>query len=111
MSCAKNMAGVIVAATVQRAGRRQRITFAPRLYVTDATAAQRTAIAGLGIALLPEVLCLAELRAKRLVRVLPGHGVFLRYRAQRSLTAAVRTCIEHFSSELPGFDPGAARRS
>jgi DNA-binding transcriptional LysR family regulator len=63
--------------------------------------------------MLPEVLCLAELRARRLVRVLDGYegeagGVFLLYRAHRSLTAAVRTCIDHFLTELPGYDPGSS---
>jgi DNA-binding transcriptional LysR family regulator len=43
---------------------------------------------------------------KRIVRVLEGwegeaSGVHLLYRAHRSLTAAVRTCVDHLLAELP----------
>ncbi len=64
-------------------------------------AARGAVLAGVGIAMLPEVLCAPDVAAKRLVRVLDGYegeigGVYLLYRAHRSLTAAVRTCIERF---------------
>jgi len=90
--------------------RKHKLAFEPRFFVNEFSAAQRAVLAGIGIALLPELLCLADVAEKRLVRVLDGYsgeagGVFLVYRAQRSLTAAVRTCVEHFLAELPAADP------
>lgn len=92
-------------------GRRKRqVAFEPRFYVSEFSAAHRAALAGVGIALLPEVLCAEAVAEKRLVRVLDGYegesgGVSLLYRAHRSLTAAVRTCVDHFLAELPATDP------
>jgi DNA-binding transcriptional LysR family regulator len=96
--------------TLLQGARRRRISFAPRLYVSEFSAAHRATLAGLGIALLPEVMCTDDLARKRLVRVLDSHegesgGVSLLYRSHRSLTAAVRTCIDHLVSELPATDP------
>nr|HEX4316276.1 LysR family transcriptional regulator [Kofleriaceae bacterium] len=97
--------------TLGRSGARaQRFTFAPRLYVSDSAAAQRAVRGGLGLAILPEVLCAEDVAHGRLVRVLPRHeghggGVALLYRAHRSLTAAVRACVEHFTTTLPASDP------
>ncbi len=96
--------------TILQGRRRRRLTFAPRFYVSEFSAAHRAVLAGVGIALLPEVLCAADVAKKRLVRVLDScegekGGVYLLYRAHRSLTAAVRTCIDHFLVELPASDP------
>lgn len=90
--------------------RKQRVTFAPRFYVSEFSAAYRAVLAGIGIAMLPEVHCTEDVVAKRLVRVLDGFegesgGVSLLYRAHRSLTAAVRACVDLFLSELPASDP------
>ncbi|MDI1484726.1 LysR family transcriptional regulator [Polyangium sp. y55x31] len=92
---------------------KRRFTFAPRFYVSEFAAAHRAVLAGVGIALLPEVHCTEDLAQNRLVRVLAGWegeagGVHLLYRAHRSITAAVRTCIDHFLAELPGTDPAHA---
>ena len=96
--------------TLIHASRRRRVRFAPRLYVSEFSAAHRATVSGLGIALLPEVLCSEDLAHRRLVRILDGHegeagGVSLLYRAHRALTAAVRICVEHFLAELPASDP------
>lgn len=96
--------------TLGLARRKRRIAFEPRFYVSEFSAAHRAALAGIGIAMLPEVLCAQDVAEKRLVRVLDGYegesgGVYLLYRAHRSLTAAVRTCIDHFLAELPATDP------
>ena len=90
--------------------RKHRLAFEPRFYVNEFSAAHRAVLAGIGIALLPEVLCVADVAQKRLVRVLDGcsgesGGVFLLYRSHRALTAAVRTCLEHFLAALPATDP------
>jgi DNA-binding transcriptional LysR family regulator len=94
-----------------RSGQRpQRFTFFPRLFVTDSAAAQRATRGGLGLAILPEVLCTEAVTSGELVRVLPrlegrAGGVSLLYRAHRSLTAGVRACVEHFMTTLPASDP------
>jgi DNA-binding transcriptional LysR family regulator len=89
---------------------KRRVSFSPRFYVSEFSAAHRAVLAGVGIALLPEVHCAEDVARRRLVRVLDSHegesgGVHLLYRAHRALTAAVRTCIEHFVTELPATDP------
>ena len=93
--------------TLAGARRKIRVTIEPRFYVNESSSAYRAALAGVGIAMLPEAICAQDVRQKRLVRVLRGYegesgGVYLLYRAQRSMTAAVRTCIDHFLAELPG---------
>lgn len=94
---------------------RRRFAFAPRLYVSEFSAAYRAALAGIGIAMLPESLCAEDVAKKRLVRTLDGwegeaSGIYVLYRAHRVLTAAVRTCIDHFLAELPATDLGRAAR-
>jgi DNA-binding transcriptional LysR family regulator len=88
---------------------RRRFTFAPRLYISDFSGAYRAVLADLGIAMLPESLCVDDVGRKRLVRVLDGWegepaGVYLLYRAHRSLTAAVRACVDRLLVELPRTD-------
>ncbi|WP_437534116.1 LysR family transcriptional regulator [Sorangium sp. So ce726] len=102
--------------TLGQGRRRRRIAFEPRFYVSESSAAYRATLAGVGIAMLPEVFCAEDVAAKRLVRVLKGYeaeagGVSLLYRAHRALTAAVRTCIDHLLGELPATDPARAGRS
>ncbi|CAN91716.1 transcriptional regulator, LysR family [Sorangium cellulosum So ce56] len=101
--------------TLGQGRRRRRVAFEPRFYVSESSAAYRATLAGVGIALLPEVFCAEDVAAKRLVRVLKGYeaeagGVSLLYRAHRALTAAVRTCIDHLLGELPATDPARAGR-
>lgn len=88
---------------------RRRFTFAPRLYVSEFSAAYRAALAGVGIAMLPESLCAEDVAKKRLVRTLDGwegeaSGIYVLYRAHRALTAAVRACVDHLLAELPATD-------
>ena len=95
--------------TLARGRTRRRVTFEPRLYVSEFSAAYRAVLAGVGIALLPESLCAEDVARRRMVRVLDGWegeagGVQLLYRAHRSLTAAVRTCIDHLLAELRATD-------
>lgn len=121
--CIATRAADGVAAWTLVSGRRKhKVTLDPRFHVNDSTLALRAAIAGVGIAMLPEVYCVKEVAARRLARVLDSHegesgGVHLLYRAHRSLTAAVRTCIEHLDAVLladrigprAARSPGAAR--
>ncbi|HEY4180914.1 MAG TPA: LysR family transcriptional regulator [Kofleriaceae bacterium] len=92
--------------------RRRKFTFSPRLHVSDTTSAQRAVRGGIGIAMLPEVLCVEDVARGRLTRVLPQHegiagGLRLLFRAHRSLTAAVRAAVTHLTSVLPTMDPHA----
>ncbi|RYE89678.1 MAG: LysR family transcriptional regulator [Myxococcales bacterium] len=96
--------------TLVQGRRKRRVSFEPRFCVSEFSAAYRAVLAGLGIALLPEVHCTADVARKKLVRVLDGcegepGGVSLLYRSHRALTAAVRTCIDHFLAALPATDP------
>lgn len=92
--------------TLARGRTKRRFTFAPRLYVSEFSAAYRAVLVGVGIAMLPESLCAQDVVGKHMTRVLQGWegdaaGVYLLFRARRSLTAAVRTCIDHLLAELP----------
>lgn len=92
--------------TLAQGRTKRRFTFAPRLYVSEFSAAYRAVLAGVGIAMLPESLCAQDVNRRHMARVLEGWegeaaGVYLLYRAHRSLTAAVRTCIDHLLAELP----------
>jgi len=100
--------------TLMNGRSKRRHTFAPRLFASEIAVAHQAALAGLGIALMPEILCADDLAKKRLVHVLVGWegergGVHLLFRAHRSLTAAVRTCIDLLLDKLPGSDPAHAR--
>lgn len=95
---------------------KRRFTFAPRFYVSEFAAAHRAALAGVGIALLPESPCAEDIAKKRLVRVLPSvqgepGGVHLLYRAHRSLTLTVKTLVAQFLADLPNSDPTPRRRT
>lgn len=92
--------------TLAQGRTRRRFTFAPRLYVSEFSAAYRAVLADVGITMLPESLCAHDVSKRHLARILEGWegeaaGVYLLYRAHRSLTAAVRTCIDHLLAELP----------
>jgi DNA-binding transcriptional LysR family regulator len=86
---------------VTRGGRTKRFTFTPRLVVNEMMAARSAAVAGGGIAFLPE-----QQTNPALARVLPEiggspGGMWLLYPARRSVTAAVRSCVDHLLSTLP----------
>lgn len=81
-------------------GRRHTIRSEPRLGSAAMEPVQRAAIAGLGVALLPDRVCRADLEAGRLVRVLPEWRgqigiVHLVFTTRRGLAPAVRALIDH----------------
>jgi len=95
--------------TLTQGRTKRRLTFAPRLHVNLFSAAHRAVLAGIGIAMLPESHCTEDVAKGRMARVLDGWegdtgGVYLLYRNHRSLTAAVRSCIDHLLAELPATD-------
>ncbi len=87
-------------------GRKQTVRVEPRLGCTDMDQLIAAALAGLGVALLPDRVCRRELDAGRLVRVLPAwHAqigiVHLVFTTQRGLAPAVRALIDHLVRDFP----------
>jgi DNA-binding transcriptional LysR family regulator len=93
--------------TLQNAdGETRIIEYVPRLIADDLTLLRETAIAGVGLTMLPEYLCREALQSRRLVRVLPQwsfmrsnlHAVFA---SRRGLLPAVRSFIDFLAKRLP----------
>ena len=65
------------------------------------------AVAGLGVALMPDHACAASIRAGRLVQVLPDWSfsdglVHLAFTSRRGMLPATRAFIDHVAREFPG---------
>jgi len=87
-------------------GRTMTVRVEPRLGCADMAAVQSAAIAGLGVALLPDHVCREALIAGRLVRVLPAWRglqgmVHLVFTTRRGLPPAVRALIDHLADYFP----------
>jgi len=99
----------------------------PRLTCGELSVLRAAAVAGLGVALIPDHFCREELHHGRLVRLLPNWYkqpglVHLVFTAKRGLTPAVRALIDHLvigfkedgmmdsSTEFTGRHPGQAER-
>jgi DNA-binding transcriptional LysR family regulator len=83
-------------------GRRHTVRIAPRLGCAAMEQVLAAAVAGLGVALLPDRICRVDLSSGRLVRVLPDwHGqrgnVHLVFTTRRGLSPAVRVLIDHLA--------------
>jgi DNA-binding transcriptional LysR family regulator len=81
------------------------LTLSPRLLVGDMDVLHATTTAGLGIALLPAFLCLEDLRARRLERVLrdwdaPSTPVHVVYPSTRHLSPKVKTFADHLHERM-----------
>jgi len=88
-------------------GARQAIAHHPRLNCGDFEAVRRAATAGLGVALLPDHACMADLRSGALVRVLPNccgqEGiVHLMFTTRTRLPPLVRAWIDHLAAHFGG---------
>lgn len=87
-------------------GQSERVEHEPRVVCHDFMVLRSLALAGLGIARLPEIVVAADLRAGLLQRVLPGwnselgvlHAVFP---TRRGLLPAVRSFIDFLATRLP----------
>lgn len=91
-----------------RDGKEQIVNFTPRLRANNGEALRQAAIAGLGILLQPEVLIADDVKAKRLVALLPAwtsparpmHIVYLRDRhATPKLQCFVEFIVKRFKAE------------
>lgn len=87
-------------------GRSHTLRHEPRMGCADFTAVRAAAIAGLGLALLPDHTCRQALDEGRLVRVLPAWRgvkglVHLVFTTRRGLPPAVRKFIDSLAAEFP----------
>ncbi|UAK25931.1 LysR family transcriptional regulator [Sphingomonas nostoxanthinifaciens] len=87
-------------------GRTHVVRVAPRLGCEDMAAVRHAAIDGLGVAILPDHVCIEALEAGRLVRVLPAWRglqgiVHLVFTTRRGLPPAVRALIDHLAAGFP----------
>jgi DNA-binding transcriptional LysR family regulator len=87
-------------------GEKHALRHQPRMTCNDFTAIRDAAMAGIGVALLPDHVCRADIAAGRLVRLYPGwqaqagivHVVFT---TRRGLPPAVRAFIDHLAANFP----------
>jgi len=87
-------------------GRKQVLRVQPRMGCEDMATVRDAAIDGLGIAILPDHVCLDAIEAGRLVRVLPAWRgvqgiVHLVFTTRRGLPPAVRALIDHLAAGFP----------
>lgn len=87
-------------------GRKESVRVVPRLGCGDMAAVRDAAIAGLGVAILPDHVCSEALQAGILVRVLPEWRglqgiVHLVFTTRRGLPPAVRALIDHLAAGFP----------
>ncbi len=88
------------------AGDHRVVRLEPRLGCADLAAVRAAAIAGLGVALLPDHVCRQALDDGKLVRVLPAWRgkpgiVHLVFTTRRGLPPAVRKLIDHLAVQFP----------
>ena len=88
---------------LQSAGKTAHLEPPARLLVNDFDLVHAAAVAGLGLALLPAYLCLDDIRAKRLERVLrdweaPSVPVHVVYPSARHISPKVKTFVEHLQA-------------
>jgi DNA-binding transcriptional LysR family regulator len=81
------------------------VTVSGRFRANSAGAVMQAAIAGLGVALLPSPVCIAEIQAGRLVRVLREHrheaaAVYAVFPNRRHIPRAVSVFVEFVSERL-----------
>jgi DNA-binding transcriptional LysR family regulator len=87
-------------------GREQAVRIMPRMGCEDMATVRDAAIDGLGVAVLPDHVCAAALKAGRLVRVLPAWRgvqgiVHLVFTTRRGLPPSVRALIDHLAADFP----------
>lgn len=86
-------------------GRRHQVTHEPRIACGDFSALRAAALAGLGVALLPDHACADALRSGALVRVFPRWQgqqgiVHLVFTTRTGLPAQVRAWIDHLADHV-----------
>ena len=92
--------------SLKRAGDASETRIDPRLVSDDMYALRRAALEGVGIALLPQLICDEELRQGRLQRVLPEWGctpseIQATFPTRRGMLPAVRALIDFLAEHPP----------
>jgi DNA-binding transcriptional LysR family regulator len=100
---------------LERDGRTVHLALSPRMTASDMEILHAVATTGLGIALLPAFLCVEDLRARRMERVLPDWNapsvpVHLVYPSARQLSPKVKRFIDHLQEHMtpPPWELGPA---
>jgi DNA-binding transcriptional LysR family regulator len=100
---------------LEKNGKTNHVMLSPRMTANDMEIVQRMANDGLGIGLLPAFLCVEELRARKLERVLPEWNaptvpVWAVYPSTRHLSTTVRMFLDHLQSRMtpPPWERGPA---
>lgn len=91
------------------------VSLSPRLTASDMDIVHSVATTGIGIGLLPAFQCIADLRARRLERVLPEWStpaipIHLVYPSTRHISPKVKTFIDHLQARVtpPPWELGPA---
>ena len=96
-------------------GKREAVSFEPRLWTTDFNLVREAAIAGLGIAFLPSEVVQAALQDGRLVRILSSWQsepttIHLVFAGQKNLIPAGRLLVEYLAEHMePAIRRGMGR--
>ena len=91
---------------VNRSGKRQQIEVAPRLVSSNLETLRKAVVAGLGIGLLPQHVCRADLASGALERVLPEWNtadatIYAMFSSRRGVTPAMRALIDYLAETIP----------
>jgi DNA-binding transcriptional LysR family regulator len=87
-------------------GHSEEVVHEPILACSDFTILRNAALAGLGVALLPDQVCSDEVEAERLVQLLPDWTtpfgtIHMVFGTRRGLLPAVRALVDHIVAEYP----------
>ena len=90
---------------LEKDGRAVQLALSPRMAASDMEVLHSVATRGLGVALLPAFLSVADLRARRLERVLPDWSapsvpVHAVYPSTRHLSPKVKTFLDHLQARM-----------
>jgi DNA-binding transcriptional LysR family regulator len=90
---------------LENGDRSVQLALTPRMTVSDYDVLHAVAAAGLGVALLPAFLCVVDLRARRLERVLrewtsPSTPVHVVYPSTRHLSPKVKSFVDHLHERM-----------
>ena len=107
-SCIANGPTRSVTWTFERDRQTRPVSILARYCITSISQVQQAALAGLGITVLPSLICATELENGRFVRVLedwtvPDTVVHLVYPSHRHLSARVRTFVDFVVERLPSL--------
>ena len=86
-------------------GRRETVTFEPKMWTTDFNLVREAAVAGLGVALLPVEAVMTDVEERKLVHVLPHWQsekiiVHLVFAGQKSLTLSGRLLVDYLADQF-----------